>query len=88
MAGHSQFKNIMHRKGRAGRHAVQAAFSQAHRARSRLSARSRVCPIPAMPMRACALAIQNAKARSRTCPRTTIQRAINKASGAAEGDIL
>ena len=76
MAGHSQFKNIMHRKGRQD--AVRSKiFSKI--AREITVAAKLGSPDPAMNPRL-RLAIQNAKAQS--MPKDNIQRAINKASGA------
>ncbi len=75
MAGHSQFKNIMHRKGRQD--AVRSKiFSKL--AREITVAAKLGVPDPAMNPRL-RLAIQNAKAES--MPKDNIQRAINKASG-------
>ena len=75
MAGHSQFKNIMHRKGRQD--AVRSKiFSKL--AREITVAAKMGTPDPAMNPRL-RLAIQNAKAQS--LPKDNIQRAINKASG-------
>ena len=75
MAGHSQFKNIMHRKGRQD--AVRSKiFSKL--AREITVAAKMGMPDPAMNPRL-RLAIQNAKAES--MPKDNIQRAINKASG-------
>ena len=75
MAGHSQFKNIMHRKGRQD--AVRSKmFSKL--AREITVAAKMGSPDPAMNPRL-RLAIQNAKAQS--MPKDNIQRAINKASG-------
>ncbi len=75
MAGHSQFKNIMHRKGRQD--AVRSKmFSKL--AREITVAAKQGLPDPAMNPRL-RLAIQNAKAES--MPKDNIQRAINKASG-------
>jgi YebC/PmpR family DNA-binding regulatory protein len=75
MAGHSQFKNIMHRKGRQD--AVRSKmFSKL--AREITVAAKTGTPDPAMNPRL-RLAIQNAKAQS--MPKDNIQRAINKASG-------
>ena len=75
MAGHSQFKNIMHRKGRQD--AVRSKmFSKLAR---EITVAAKVgMPDPAMNPRL-RLAIQNAKAVS--MPKDNIQRAINKASG-------
>jgi YebC/PmpR family DNA-binding regulatory protein len=75
MAGHSQFKNIMHRKGRQD--AVKSKiFSKL--AREITVAAKMGVPDPAMNARL-RLAVQNAKAES--MPKDNIQRAINKASG-------
>ncbi|SFJ39342.1 YebC/PmpR family DNA-binding transcriptional regulator [Aerobium aerolatum] len=75
MAGHSQFKNIMHRKGRQD--AVRSKmFSKL--AREITVAAKMGAPDPSMNARL-RLAIQNAKAQS--MPKDNIQRAINKASG-------
>ncbi|MCC0030803.1 MAG: YebC/PmpR family DNA-binding transcriptional regulator [Brucellaceae bacterium] len=75
MAGHSQFKNIMHRKGRQD--AVRSKmFSKL--AREITVAAKMGAPDPAMNPRL-RLAVQNAKAQS--MPKDNIQRAINKASG-------
>ncbi|MGR6429362.1 YebC/PmpR family DNA-binding transcriptional regulator [Rhizobium sp. PAMB 3174] len=76
MAGHSQFKNIMHRKGRQD--AVRSKlFSKL--AREITVAAKTGMPDPAMNARL-RLAIQNAKAQS--MPKDNIERAIKKASGA------
>ncbi len=75
MAGHSQFKNIMHRKGRQD--AVRSKmFSKL--AREITVAAKMGLPDPAMNPRL-RLAIQNAKAQS--MPKDNIERAIKKASG-------
>lgn len=75
MAGHSQFKNIMHRKGRQD--AVRSKmFSKL--AREITVAAKTGLPDPAMNARL-RLAIQNAKAQS--MPKDNIERAIKKASG-------
>ena len=75
MAGHSQFKNIMHRKGRQD--AVRSKmFSKL--AREITVAAKMGMPDPAMNPRL-RLAIQNAKAQS--MPKDNIERAIKKASG-------
>ncbi|MFN3546177.1 MAG: YebC/PmpR family DNA-binding transcriptional regulator [Mesorhizobium sp.] len=75
MAGHSQFKNIMHRKGRQD--AVRSKmFSKL--AREITVAAKMGLPDPDMNPRL-RLAIQAAKAQS--MPKDNIQRAINKASG-------
>ena len=74
MAGHSQFKNIMHRKGRQD--AVKSKlFSKL--AREITVAAKQGLPDPAMNPRL-RLAVQAAKAES--MPKDNIQRAINKAS--------
>lgn len=75
MAGHSQFKNIMHRKGRQD--AVRSkVFSKL--GREITVAAKQGLPDPAMNPRL-RLAIQNAKAQS--MPKDNIERAIKKASG-------
>ncbi len=75
MAGHSQFKNIMHRKGRQD--AIRSnIFSKL--AREITVAAKQGMPDPDMNPRL-RLAIQNAKAES--MPKDNIQRAINKATG-------
>jgi len=75
MAGHSQFKNIMHRKGRQD--AVRSKmFSKL--AREITVAAKTGLPDPGMNPRL-RLAIQNAKAQS--MPKDNIERAIKKASG-------
>ena len=75
MAGHSQFKNIMHRKGKQ-----DAARSKlfAKLAREITVAAKQGMPDPNMNPRL-RLAIQNAKAES--MPKDNIERAIKKASG-------
>jgi YebC/PmpR family DNA-binding regulatory protein len=76
MAGHSQFKNIMHRKGRQD--AVRSKmFSKL--AREITVAVKGGLPDPTMNARL-HLAIQNAKAQS--MPKDNIERAIKKGSGA------
>lgn len=76
MAGHSQFKNIMHRKGRQD--AIRSKiFSKL--AREITVAAKMGAPDPNMNARL-RLAIQNAKAQS--MPKDNIERAIKKASGA------
>jgi YebC/PmpR family DNA-binding regulatory protein len=75
MAGHSQFKNIMHRKGRQD--AVRAKIFSKLGREITVAAKSGL-PDPAMNPRL-RLAVQNAKAES--MPKDNIQRAINKASG-------
>ena len=75
MAGHSQFKNIMHRKGRQD--AIKSKmFSKL--AREITVAAKTGAPDPDMNPRL-RLAIQNAKAQS--MPKDNIQRAINKSLG-------
>ena len=75
MAGHSQFKNIMHRKGRQD--AVRSKmFSKL--AREITVAAKTGMPDPAMNPRL-RLAIQNAKAQS--MPKDNIERAVKKAAG-------
>jgi len=74
MAGHSQYSNIMHRKGRQD--AVRAKlFSKL--AREITVAAKMGAPDPAMNARL-RLAVQNAKSQS--MPKDNIERAINKAS--------
>jgi YebC/PmpR family DNA-binding regulatory protein len=75
MAGHSQFKNIMHRKGRQD--AVRSKMFSKLGREITVAAKAGM-PDPAMNPRL-RLAIQNAKAES--MPKDNIQRAINKASG-------
>ena len=75
MAGHSQFKNIMHRKGRQDA-AKSKMFSKL--AREITVAAKMGTPDPDMNPRL-RLAVQAAKAQS--MPKDNIQRAINKASG-------
>ena len=75
MAGHSQFKNIMHRKGKQD--AIRAKLFAKLAREITVSARAGL-PDPAMNARL-RLAIQNAKAQS--MPRDNIERAIRKAAG-------
>jgi len=75
MAGHSKFKNIMHRKGRADA-ARSKLFSRLSREIT-VAAKSGM-PDPAMNPRL-RLAVNNAKAES--MPKDNIERAIKKASG-------
>ena len=75
MAGHSQFKNIMHRKGRQDA-ARSKIFSKL--AREITVAAKGGLPDPAMNPRL-RLAIQNARAQS--MPKDNIERAVKKASG-------
>ncbi|VAW18179.1 Probable transcriptional regulatory protein YebC [hydrothermal vent metagenome] len=79
MAGHSQFKNIMHRKGRQD--AVRAKLFSKLSKEITVAAKMGM-PDPDMNPRL-RLAVQNA--RSQSMPKDNIQRAINKAS-AGEGD--
>lgn len=75
MAGHSQFKNIMHRKGRQD--AVRSKiFSKL--GREITVAAKQGLPDPAMNPRL-RLAVQNARAQS--MPKDNIERAIKKAAG-------
>ncbi|MDB5423008.1 MAG: hypothetical protein JWQ29_424 [Phenylobacterium sp.] len=80
MAGHSKFKNIMHRKGRADS-ARSKLFSKLSREIT-VAAKSGL-PDPAMNSRL-RLAVNNAKAES--VPKDNIDRAIKKAAG-GEGEI-
>src|SRR3712207_581551 len=75
MAGHSKFKNIMHRKGRADA-ARSKLFSRLSREIT-VAAKSGL-PDPAMNPRL-RLAVNNAKAES--MPKDNIERAIKKAQG-------
>lgn len=75
MAGHSKFKNIMHRKGRADA-ARSKLFSRLSREIT-VAAKSGI-PDPAMNPRL-RLAVNNAKAES--MPKDNIDRAIKKAAG-------
>jgi YebC/PmpR family DNA-binding regulatory protein len=75
MAGHSKFKNIMHRKGRADS-ARSKLFSKL--SREITVAAKQGLPDPAMNARL-RLAVNNAKAES--LPKDVIDRAIKKASG-------
>lgn len=79
MAGHSQFKNIMHRKGRqdAVRSKLFSKLSKEITVAAKMGA-----PDPDMNPRL-RLAVNNAKSQS--MPKDNIQRAINKAS-AADGE--
>ncbi len=76
MAGHSQFKNIMHRKGRQD--AVRSKMFSKLAREITVAAKSGT-PDPDMNPRL-RLAINNAKAQS--MPKDNIQRAISKGSGA------
>ncbi len=76
MAGHSQFKNIMHRKGRQD--AIRSKLFSKLAREITVAARTGL-PDPAMNS-ALRLAVQNAKAQS--MPKENIERAIKKASGA------
>jgi YebC/PmpR family DNA-binding regulatory protein len=75
MAGHSQFKNIMHRKGRQD--AVRSKLFSKLAREITVAAKSGL-PDPAMNPRL-RLAVQNAKAQS--MPKDNIDRAIKKAQG-------
>jgi len=79
MAGHSQFKNIMHRKGKQDKMRSKL-FSKL--AREVTVAAKEGGPDPDSNARL-RLAVQNARAQS--MPRDNIERAISKAAG-AEGD--
>ena len=81
MAGHSQFKNIMHRKGRQDA-AKSKLFSKL--AREITVAAKEGGPDPDGNPRL-RLAVQNARAQS--MPKDNIERAIKKAAG-GEGEIL
>jgi YebC/PmpR family DNA-binding regulatory protein len=76
MAGHSQFKNIMHRKGKVD---AQRARLFARFSREITVAAKNGLPDPAMNPRL-RLAIQNARAEN--MPKDNIERAIKKAAGA------
>lgn len=80
MAGHSQFKNIMHRKGAQDAKRARA-FAKLIREIT-VSARQGL-PDPAFNPR---LRAAMAEARSVNMPRDTIERAVKKAAGAAAGD--
>ena len=80
MAGHSKFKNIMHRKGRADS-ARSKLFSKLSREIT-VAAKSGL-PDPNMNARL-RLAVNNAKGES--LPKDVIDRAIKKASGGDAGD--
>src|SRR6185369_146182 len=75
MAGHSKFKNIMHRKGRAD--AVRSKLFSKLSREITVAAKSGL-PDPAMNSRL-RLAVNNAKGES--LPKDVIERAIKKASG-------
>ncbi|MBC6980290.1 YebC/PmpR family DNA-binding transcriptional regulator [Caulobacter sp. 17J80-11] len=75
MAGHSKFKNIMHRKGRAD--AVRSKLFSRLSREITVAAKSGM-PDPAMNPRL-RLAVNNAKAES--MPKDNIERAIKKAAG-------
>lgn len=80
MAGHSQFKNIMHRKGAQDAKRARA-FAKLIREIT-VSARQGL-PDPAFNPR---LRAAMAEARAVNMPRDTIERAVKKAQGAAAGD--
>ena len=75
MAGHSQFKNIMHRKGRQD--AVRAKMFSKLSKEITVAAKMGGPEIDSNPR--LRLAVQNAKAQS--MPKDNIQRAINKSQG-------
>ena len=75
MAGHSQFKNIMHRKGRQD--AVRAKLFSKLGREITVAAKSGL-PDPDMNPR---LRLAVAAAKAQSMPKDNIQRAINKASG-------
>ncbi|MDE2333603.1 MAG: YebC/PmpR family DNA-binding transcriptional regulator [Rhodospirillales bacterium] len=80
MAGHSQFKNIMHRKGaQDARRARQ--FARLIREIT-VAARQGLAEVSANPRLRAAVAA----ARQANMPRDTVERAIKKASGAAGGE--
>ncbi len=80
MAGHSQFKNIMHRKGaQDARRARQ--FARLIREIT-VAARQGLAEIASNPRLRAAVAA----ARQANMPRDTVERAIKKAAGAAAGD--
>jgi YebC/PmpR family DNA-binding regulatory protein len=80
MAGHSQFKNIMHRKGaQDARRARQ--FARLIREIT-VAARQGLPEVASNPRLRAAVAA----ARQANMPRDTVERAIKKASGAAAGD--
>ena len=80
MAGHSQFKNIMHRKGaQDARRARQ--FAQDHPRDHRLGTQGLPDPASNPRLRAAVMA-----ARQANMPKDTVDRAIKKASGAGGGD--
>ena len=80
MAGHSQFKNIMHRKGAADarRSKVFSKLAKEITVAAKLGA-----PDPAMNPRL-RLAVQNARAEN--MPKDNIERAIKKGAGELEGE--
>ena len=82
MAGHSQFKNIMHPQGPAGRGQVQAVLQARARNHRRRQGRRRPTPTA---IRGSASPSRTAKAQS--MPKDNIERAINKAVGRRRGDL-
>ena len=74
MAGHSQFENIMHRKGKqdAGRAKLFAKL-----AREITVAAARDCPI----RHECPPPARHPNARAQSMPKDNIERAIKKAAG-------
>ncbi|MSO70994.1 MAG: YebC/PmpR family DNA-binding transcriptional regulator [Alphaproteobacteria bacterium] len=79
MAGHSQFKNIMHRKGAQD---AKRAKHFAKLTREVMAAAKAGLPDPAMNAR---LRTAIAAARAMNMPKDNIERAIKKATGAAAG---
>lgn len=80
MAGHSQFKNIMHRKGAQD---AKRAKQFAKVIREITVATREGMPDPAMNPR---LRAAISAAREVNMPKDTVERAIKKASGAGGGD--
>ena len=80
MAGHSQFKNIMHRKGAQD---ARRARQFARMIREITVAARQGLPDPASNPR---LRAAVAAARGANMPKDTVDRAIKKAAGAAQGD--
>ncbi|MCR9212145.1 MAG: YebC/PmpR family DNA-binding transcriptional regulator [Proteobacteria bacterium] len=81
MAGHSQFKNIMHRKGAQDK--KRAKIFAKHIRELTVAAKSGL-PDPSMNPR---LRTAIAAARSDNMPKDNIDRAIKRASGEGEGDV-
>ncbi len=80
MAGHSQFKNIMHRKGRQD--AVRSKLFSKLSKEITVAAKHGGPDVDSNPR--LRLAVQNAKSQS--MPKDNIQRAINKSQGGDEAD--